>query len=657
MSRKTEDRHGAGGSRPAEGAGPDSQDASRQAAGTTPRESEAQLRTFFEDLQDCYLRVDLDGRLVFANRAAARMLGYASPEDMLGLDVSGLYAEPQARLGLFDVLRRDGMADQFRALGRRRDGSTFWASMNARLVREDDGRVAGTEGLIRDVTEGQAAEEALRDSERRLAEIAEQSRTWAWEVDADGLYTYASHVVEQVLGYSADELVGKLHFYDLHAAEDRDDFKAAAFEAFGRREPFAGLESAAVAKDGRVVWLSTNGIPVLDAGGSLLGYRGADTDVTERRRAEDELHRFRLMVDEGNFGAAFTDMEGTLLYVNETMAAMHGRAAKDLIGRHLSVCHTEEQLALVTQLIADVRLHGGFAAVEVWHARRDGSVFPTLMNVQVISDEAKRPAFMSATIIDISERREVEEEVRRLNADLERRVEERTAELRTANRELEAFSYSVSHDLREPLRAIDGFSRILWEDYWEMLDPEGREDLERVRAAAQKMAALIDDLLSLSRLSRRDIDVAEVDLSALVSEVLGRLQEGDPARRVETLVAAGCTAHTDRGLVEIVLANLLGNAWKFSARQETARIEFGEVRVDGRRAFYVRDDGVGFEPEYADSLFRPFQRLHPASEYPGSGIGLATVQRAVARLGGRCWAESTLGEGAAFYFTLGRPAD
>ncbi len=249
-----------------------------------------------------------------------------------------------------------------------------------------------------------------------------------------------------------------------------------------------------------------------------------------------------------------------------------------------------------------------------------------------------------------------------VNKQLEREIEERkrveteiqgvNTELLAANEELEAFSYSVSHDLRAPLRGIDGFSLALLEDYADKLDEDGRDYLHRVRAASQRMGILIDDLLNLSQVTRTEMRLENADLGAIARSVAVELQKTQPERRAEFRIEEGLEAFVDSHLIRITLENLLGNAWKFTSKRESACIEFGKTRRDGSLTYFVRDDGAGFEPAYAERLFGAFQRLHDKNDFPGSGVGLATVQRIIHRHGGRIWAESAVERGATFYFTL-----
>jgi light-regulated signal transduction histidine kinase (bacteriophytochrome) len=235
---------------------------------------------------------------------------------------------------------------------------------------------------------------------------------------------------------------------------------------------------------------------------------------------------------------------------------------------------------------------------------------------------------------------------------LENEVARRTAQLQTSNKELEAFAYSVSHDLRAPLRAIDGFSKVLLDRSAGALDETGRGYLDRVRAASQKMSLLIDDLLQISRVTRQEMRISQVDLTALATSIATELQESDPERAVEWVIDAGLTARGDEALLRVALSNLLGNAWKFTSKNHTARIEVGAIQDNGAMVYYVRDDGAGFDMRYAGKIFGAFQRLHSTGEFEGTGIGLATVQRIVQRHGGQIQADGIVGQGAIFRFTL-----
>jgi len=267
-------------------------------------------------------------------------------------------------------------------------------------------------------------------------------------------------------------------------------------------------------------------------------------------------------------------------------------------------------------------------------------------------DAAGTPYAVCGISTDITARKRAEEQVRQLNAELEQRVRDRTAELEASARELDAFAYSVSHDLRAPLRSMHGFSEVLLADYADRLDDQGREYLQRIQANVTRMGRLIDDLLRLSRVTRTGLKRERVDIGAQAAEIIDELRSAEPGRCLQAVVADDLVTTGDPHLIRLALENLLANAWKFTGKRDQGSIGVGAVRQSGSQVFFVRDNGAGFDMAYAGKLFNPFQRLHPASEFEGTGIGLAIVQRILSRHGGRIWAESEPGKGATFFFTF-----
>ena len=292
---------------------------------------------------------------------------------------------------------------------------------------------------------------------------------------------------------------------------------------------------------------------------------------------------------------------------------------------------------------------------EVWDQRKNGDSFCQGLSLDTINNLYGEVTYYAAVFYDITDRKRTEERILNLNAELEKRVMERTHQLQASNKELEAFSYSVSHDLRAPLRGIDGFSQLLLKKYSGQLDDSGNNYLQRIRNASERMGHLIDDLLQLSKVSASKIETKPVDLSKLVHSILTELQETDHGREAELKIQDDVFIDADPRLFRIVLENLISNAWKFTCKKDNTVIHFGVKEQNGEQVVFIKDNGAGFNIKYAHKLFGAFQRLHSVTEFEGTGIGLATVLRIMNLHGGRIWADSNLGEGATFYFSVPSP--
>jgi PAS domain S-box-containing protein len=382
-----------------------------------------------------------------------------------------------------------------------------------------------------------------------------------------------------------------------------------------------------------------------------------ENEVKERSAAEKALRsselRHRTLVTELTAVVWQADANGDFNADQPAWDAYTGQTPNEHRGLGwINALHQEDRAELALRWQQACELARPFAGeMRLWHAANGDYRHVNLRAVPLKGADGRTLEWIGI-VDDVHERVQSSEEIRQLNSRLEQRVEERTAELANANQELEAFSYSVSHDLRAPLRSIDGFSMALLEDYDQVLDDTGRDYLNRVRGAAQRMGTLIDDLLKLSRVSRAEIDRQPLNLSDIAQDIVTELHESDPQREIDITIADGLGAYGDARLLRVVLDNLLNNAWKYTGKTAAARIEFGIRDYEGTPSFFIQDNGAGFDMAYAGRLFSAFQRLHDARDYPGTGVGLATVQRIIRRHGGQIWAQADIGKGAVFYFTL-----
>jgi PAS domain S-box-containing protein len=377
------------------------------------------------------------------------------------------------------------------------------------------------------------------------------------------------------------------------------------------------------------------------------------TQIQERDAAlRHNEERFRQLANAVPAFVWTCDVSGGAIYLNEPWYEYTGRTPADSLGfKWTQVIHPDDREFYVRAWHKAVQRGQTFEA-EARFRRFDDEYRWFLSRAHPLRDLQGNITTWFGSSTDIEEKKRAEDKISQMNISLEQRVQERTAQLEASNRELEAFSYSVAHDLRAPLRSIDGFNQALVEDYGKNLPSDAQELIQRARLASQRMSQLIDDLLNLSRVARAEMRHQRINLSEIANSIVAELKKGDPDRKANFRIQPGLFATGDDRLLRLVLENLLGNSFKFTRNKPEAVIEFGSSAQDGQRVLFVRDNGAGFKMEYAGKLFGPFQRLHAATEYPGTGIGLATVHRILMRHGGSIWPESQEGKGTTFYFTL-----
>ena len=536
---------------------------------------------------------------------------------------------------LFVLIRRytDGMRRTAEQLGDRNEELC--------LVHEE---------LRQQLDEYEVSQYELRESEARFRRLMEQAADAFFVHDARGCFLDANQQACESLGCSREELLG-MTIADVDTAVTLEQIASLLDKV--RTEGYVTVASVHQRKDGTRFPVEVR-VGVFTVGKETR-FLSIARDVSERQAMEAALRQreenYRLLFASNPSPMWVYDRETlAFLEVNEAAVKHYGYSREEFLAMTICDIRPSEDVPSLLKSVAQVTK--GLDRAGVWrHRKKDGSII-----FVAITSHTLEFAGRSAEVVlagDVTERLQTEAEVLRLNAELEARVKARTAELERANREMEAFSYSVSHDLRAPLRHIDGFSKALLEDYADRLDDMGRNYLHRLRAGAQRMGRLIDDLLQLADVSRSDLDRRPVDLSSLARVIALELGRGEPQRQVAVRITDGVVADCDPRLARVVLENLLGNAWKYSSKRADAAIEFSEAVQEGQRVYVVRDNGVGFDMAYYGKLFQPFQRLHGVDEFEGTGIGLATVRRVVERHGGRVWAEATLGSGAAFYFTFG----
>ncbi len=501
------------------------------------------------------------------------------------------------------------------------------------------------------------SQQILRESEARLKILFEDAPDGCYVIDLAGRFLDGNRAAEELIGYQRSEMIGH-SFVDLQLLSAEDLAVAAVnLSASVAGKPTGPTEYDFHRKDGSSVMAEIRAYPVTIGGESLV--LGVARDISARKRTEKRLREHQTRLLNAQRVAGMGDWQWQL----ETGEVSWSEQTYALLGlSHDEFDHTYEgfrklvhpdDLELLENKIAAIIKGKRVSGIDHRLVLPSGETRYMQENAEVTRNELGEPVSLMGTVIDITERKLAEEEVRSLNAELEERIHTRTSELEEAVKDMESFSYAVSHDLRQPLRTINGFVQLLAEDVTAALDENTRAHLDRIREGASRMGQMIDDLLQLARVGKTGLSRAEVDLSQLAREVVKELQTSDSGRTVECRVQDGLVDDGDKGLITLLLQNLLANAWKFTMGREESRIEFGARKVEGdATVYYVSDNGIGFDSAYAGRIFGAFQQLHHAKEFDGTGIGLATVERIVRHHGGRVWAEGAVNEGATFSFTL-----
>lgn len=622
---------------------------------------EGRYRRMVERCPDALLVIQTDDQIVFANPAAVRLLGAANEKELIGRNAGEIFQPDPWDMLLAEVRRQHdskGRCSFVEQMLFRLDGNTISVEICA-TPTVFDGKPA-VQMLAHEII-GRSSDTEIRSrSEELKTAILEAAFDAIIFIDGKGMIHEWNPAAGKIFGYTREEVLGKL----------LDDLIVPASLMEVYREGLTNyLMTGAGSLLNRPIELRlrrANGnefpaelaITQHESVGESAGCTVLIRDITERKQVEADLReseeRFRMLVEGVNDYAIYMlDPQGRVTTWNAGAEKIEGHSALEIIGKHFSAFFTSEDVkAGVPERYLKEAEADGRSINEGWRVRRDGSRFWSQGTLTALRDENGKLRGFSKIAHDMTEKKRAEEEIRRFNIELEERVRKRTAQLEAANAELEAFSYSVSHDLRAPLRHIVGYVDILQTETEEKLDEEAREHLQTIADAAKQMGNLIDALLDFSRMGRTELRKQRVNLGQLVESALRALRPEIQERQIEWKIGPLPDVEGDSIMLNQVIVNLISNALKYTRPRKKTVIEIGAKQSDHKIIFYIRDNGVGFDMTYADKLFGVFQRLHSAREFEGTGIGLANVRRIVHRHGGRVWAEGAPDEGATFYFSI-----
>ena len=619
-------------------------------------------RSLIEASLDPLVTISPEGKITDVNEATIKATGVAR-ETLIGNDFSEYFTEPdKARAGYQEVFAKGFVRDYPLTL-RHVSGKVMEVLYNTSVYRNDKGEVAGMFAAARDITERKQVEEERLSAGAALQKAIFNSANFSSiATDAKGVIQIFNVGAERMLGYMAADVMNKITPAEISDPQEviarakalsveletpiAPGFEALVFKASRGIEDI--YELTYIRKDGSRFPAVVSVTALRDAQNTIIGYLLIGTDNTARKLIEDRLRwteeSFRLMVDSvTDYAIVMLDLEGRIVSWNKGAQRIKGYSTEEIVGQHFSRFYSSVDIerGKPQQDLNSVIAKGRFEDEGCWRVRKDGSTFLANVVFTAIRDEGGNLRGFTKLIQDMTERKR-----------LDQLLKEKNAALETANKDLEAFAYSVSHDLRVPLRAIDGFSQQVLKRYEDKLDDEGKRYLNIVRDNTKKMSQLIDDILAFSRMGRLGLSVSEVNMEKLVHSVFEELKPALAERELTIEIKQLPLCHGDPSMLRQVLVNLLDNAIKFTRPKNAALIEMGGHTEGAENIYYIKDNGVGFDMQYADKLFGVFQRLHGVAEFEGTGIGLAIVKRIITRHGGRVWAEGKVDEGATFYFTL-----